>query len=122
MKSKYEITEAELPIMKVLWDNGKMTSPEIFEHLEGNVSTFKTLLKRLVKKGSVKTEEINTRTFWYQPAIDEQAYINHERKGFLQRVFNGSKQKMLLNFVQEEKISKEEIEQLLAMIEGDEEQ
>ena len=44
---KYEITDAELEIMKVLWENGELTLNEIVELLskkeERNKSTIKTL-------------------------------------------------------------------------------
>lgn len=120
MKSKFDITEAELPLMNVLWAYGEMTSPELFTHIDGNLSTLKTLLNRLVQKGSIKTTPINSRTFRYRAAVSKKAYINHERKGFLDRLFDGSKQKMLLNFVREENISKQDIERLFEMIEEEE--
>lgn len=116
-KKKISIADAELPIMKILWDKGELTSPEIFANLEGNKSTLKTLLKRLVEKGAVKASEINARTYRYSAAVSREHYIRRERKNFLQKVFDGSKQKMLLNFVREENISKADIEELLRMIE-----
>lgn len=117
MKVEINIAESELPIMKVLWERGPLTSPEIFEHLEGNKSTLKTLLKRLVEKGAVKTESINARTYRYLPVITQGEYVDRERRGFLQRVFDGSKRQMLMNFVKEEKITREDLEELLNMIE-----
>lgn len=113
------ISPAELPIMKVLWEKGELSSPKIFEEIEGNVSTLKTLLKRLVDKGAVGTHQINSRTYMYYPILSREDYINQERRGFLARVFDGSKNRMLLNFVKEEKISRSDIEKLLEMIEED---
>ena len=56
---KYEITDAELEIMKVLWKNEELTLNEIVEILskkeKKNKSTIKTLLYRLIEKGSVKS-------------------------------------------------------------------
>ena len=49
--------------------------------------------------------------------MTQQEYINSERKSFLQKAFDGSAKKMLLNFVQEENITKEELQQLIDMIE-----
>ncbi len=110
------ITSSELPIMKVLWEKGELSSPEIFENLDGNISTLKTLLKRLVDKGAVGKNKLNSRAYTYYPIVSESEYINSERKGFISRVFDGSKNKMLLNFVKEENISKSDIEKLLEMI------
>ena len=116
MKNKIKIADSELPIMKVLWQNGKLTSPEIFSHLEGNVSTLKTLLKRLVDKGAVEAEEINSRTYRYHAKVTEDEYIRQERRGFLQKLFDGSKEKMLLNFVKEEQITRADLEKLMDII------
>ncbi len=111
------IANSELPIMKVLWKKGEQTSSEIYEDIKGNKSTFKTLLKRLVAKEMVGINEINTRTYSYYPLVTEKEYIAYERKGFLKRVFNGSKNKMLLNFIKEENITKKDLEDLMDMIE-----
>ncbi len=121
MQKKITVTDAELPIMKVLWAKGASTSPEIFESMEGaedkNKSTLKTLLLRLVHKGAVKAEEINGRHYRYIPQITQDQYIATSRRNFLERVFDGSAQKMLINFVREENISKADLERLMDMIE-----
>ncbi len=119
MNNKINIADSELPIMKVIWEHPDLTSPEIFEYLDGNKNTFKTLLQRLVSKGAVKSTEINARTYKYRALISREEYTKYERKGFLQKVFDGSKEKMLLNFVKEEKITKEDLQKLLNMIEED---
>ncbi|MBR5806720.1 MAG: BlaI/MecI/CopY family transcriptional regulator [Oscillospiraceae bacterium] len=117
MKKNITIADSELPIMKILWEKGTLTSPQIFENMHGNKSTLKTLLQRLVTKGAVTAKENTSRTYLYTAAVTQQEYINSERKSFLQKAFDGSAKKMLLNFVQEEKITKEELQQLIDMIE-----
>lgn len=119
MTKKINIANSELPIMKVIWEHPDLTSPEIFEYLDGNKNTFKTLLQRLIAKGAVTSTEINSRVYRYRAAISREEYTRIERKGFLQKVFDGSKEKMLLNFVKEENITKEDIQKLLDMIEED---
>ncbi len=118
-KREINIANSELPIMKVLWQKGELPSPDIFAELDGNVSTLKTLLKRLVDKGEVGKNQLGSRSYTYYAITSEREYINAERKGFLARVFDGSKNKMLLNFVKEENITKEDIKQLLELIEED---
>ncbi len=116
MNNKINIATSELPIMKVLWEKDNQTSPEIFANIEGNISTLKTLLKRLVDKGAIKVDEINSRTYCYSAIISKNDYIKSEQKGFLNRVFDGSKEKMLLSFVSEENITKDDLQQLMDMI------
>lgn len=117
MKRRIAIADAELPIMKVLWDKDALTSPEIFADMPGNKSTLKTLLKRLVDKGAVRAEQISSRTYRYSAVVSREEYVNYERGGFLQKVFDGSREKMLLNFVKEEHMTREELEKLLDLIE-----
>lgn len=112
------INNSELPIMKVLWKRDGITSPEILSEVTGNKNTIKTLLSRLVERGAVRIEEINQRTYRYFFVVTEDEYINSQREKFLQRVFDGSTEKMLLNFVKEENITAEDLRKLVEMIEG----
>lgn len=115
MKSIH-ITEAELPIMKLIWQKGEITSSEILSEVGGNKSTVKTLLSRLVKKGAVNTRECG-RGFCYTAAIGEESYIKAESRSFLNNFFEGSAKKLLLNFINEEQISAKELEELLGELE-----
>lgn len=119
MKRQISIADAELPIMKVLWEKGELTSPEIFANMTGNKSTLKTLLQRLVAKGAVSAAEINARTYRYSSIVSREEYTRQERIGFLHKVFDGSAQKMLLNFVREENITRDDLQKLAEMIEED---
>jgi BlaI family penicillinase repressor len=117
MAKPITITDSELPIMKVLWARGASTSPEILESIDGNSSTLKTLLLRLVQKGAVETEERTTRAYLYRPKITQDEYIAKTRKNFLQKAFDGSAEKLLFNFVREENVTKEDLQRLIEMME-----
>jgi len=117
MSTKILINDCELPIMKALWKKDGVTSPEIFAGVSGNKSTLKTLLARLVERGAVRAEEINQRTYRYYAVVTEDDYIEGQRETFLQKVFDGSAEKMLINFVKEENISADALRRLVDMIE-----
>jgi BlaI family penicillinase repressor len=123
MSNKVQITDAELEIMKVLWERGTATSPMILADISKggnrNRNTVKTLLLRLVQKGAVKYEEINSRTYKYTPIITKDEYTSYSSDTFLNKIFGGSVDKMLLNFVRDEKISKESLQRLIDLIEED---
>lgn len=118
---KYEITDAELEIMKVLWENEELTLNEIVEKLsqkeKRNKSTIKTLLYRLVEKQSVKSNAKEKRENTFQAIIRQEEFLKRENESFLEKLYNGSTNKLLLNFVEEKKISKKDIEDLLELIE-----
>ena len=116
MQKKTIINDSELPIMKVLWHRDGIALPEILAQLNGNKSTLKTLLGHLVNRGAVRVEEITQRSFRYFAAVSEAEYIAGQRRHFLQKVFDGSAEKMLLNFVREENISPEDLQGLLDQI------
>ncbi len=116
-KKNISIADSELPVMKLLWEKGTLSGSEILSEIEGNKSTIKTLLQRLVAKGAVKAEAVNSRTYLYTAAVEKQDYINHRRTGFIQKLFDGSAKNMLLNFVKEENITKEDLQRLMDMIE-----
>ncbi len=118
-KKNITIADSELPVMKLLWEKGTLSGSEILARIEGNKSTIKTLLQRLVAKGAVTAEVVNSRTYLYTAAVEKQEYINSRRTGLIQKMFDGSAKKMLLNFVQEEKITKEDLQRLMDMIEED---
>ena len=117
MPKKIVINDCELPIMKALWQTNGITSAEIFSDIKGNRSTLKTLLSRLVERGAVRAEEISRRSYRYFALVTEDDYIDGQRKSFLQKVFDGSAEKMLLNFVKEENISADALRRLVDLIE-----
>ncbi len=121
MQKKINIGDSELPILKALWQKGPCTSPEIFEGMDKNPSTLKTLLGRLVEKGAVEAQPINSRTYRYRALLTEDEYIRSARRSFLRTVFDGSREKMLMNFVTEEHVTKEDLQRLMQLIDDKEE-
>ena len=122
-KKKHEITDAELEIMKVLWNHSELTLNEIVENLskeeKKNKSTIKTLLYRLIEKESVKSNTNNKKENTFQATITKEEYLKKSNESFLKKLYNGSTSKLLLNFVEEKKISKKDLEDLLDLIESE---
>ncbi len=124
MQDKYDITDSELEIMQVLWSNGACGLTEIVEELdkikERNKNTVKTLLYRLVDKGAVKSKKSTGQGFLYSATITEKKYLAKANTSFLQRLYKGNVQKLLLNFVEDKTVSKEELQKLVDMLESEE--
>ena len=120
---KYEITEEKLEIMKLLWEKGELTLNEIVELLskkeKKNKSTVKTLLYRLIEKKSVKSIINKKKENTYRAEIEKEKYLKKENESFLEKLYNGSTNKLLLNFVEEKKITKKDLEDLLNLIESE---
>lgn len=121
MKDKYDITDGELEIMQVLWKNGEMGLAEIIEELDKtkvrNKNTVKTLLYRLVDKGSVVSKKVDKQGFVYSATITEKKYLSKANGSFLDKLYKGSVEKLLLNFVEDKTVSKEELKKLIDILE-----
>ena len=121
MENKYNITDAELEIMKELWENKQLSLNELTEELNKkeprNKNTIKTLLYRLIEKSAVKSINKNQKENEFKANISKEKYLKKENQSFLNKLYNGNTSNMLLNFVENKEISKEELKKLIEMIE-----
>lgn len=124
MQSKYDITDAELEIMQVLWEKRKCSLNEIVEELNNkedkNRNTIKTLLRRLILKGSVESKKTSLRGTVYIPKVKKERFLYNQNENFVQKLYDGSTGNLLLNFVENKKISKEELQKLIDILESEE--
>ena len=116
-----KISEAEWEVMKIVWSKASpCTANEIVDALEGiadwKPNTVKTLITRLVKKRALGYEE-ERRMYLYYPLVGEDTCIKSETKSFVKRVFGGALKPMLVTFLQDEKLSQDEIEELKQLLE-----
>lgn len=119
MKKIPQISEAEFEVMKIVWKHAPINTNEITEKLTETTSwgpkTIQTLIKRLVTKGAL-TYEKQSRIFVYTPLVEEKEYIGQESHSFLKRFYNGNLTAMVSAFMEEDRLSKEEIEALKALL------
>ena len=120
MNKKYNITDAELEIMNLLWEEEALTLNEIVKKLskgeEKNKNTIKTLVYRLIEKGSVESIIGEEKQNKFKAIVSKEKLLKKENENFLKRLYNGSTNKLLLNFVEEKKISKKDLQDLLDLI------
>ena len=113
------LTEKEMELMEILWNNGGMTMRELYELLpepRTHFNTISTFIRRLEEEGFVKHEALGGRLFRYQAALSKWDYEKREQKSFLGRFFNGSRMDFVRHLVKEEEISKEELQELMDLI------
>ena len=111
-----QISDAEWEVMKVLWNKSPITSSEIIEELKDkthwNPKTIHTLIRRLVDKGAIKASKSNNKYYLFQPAVTEKECTRLETKSFIKKVYNGSFNRLVANFIKDEKLSSKEIDEL----------
>lgn len=115
-----KISEAEWEVMKVIWNNSPCSANYVIENLESRMDwkpkTIKTLISRLVKK-EVLAFEIEGRSYNYYPLVKKEDCIKEESKSFLHKVFNGVAKDMVLNFIEDDDLTNEDIEDLKKILE-----
>jgi BlaI family penicillinase repressor len=113
------ISNAEWEVMRVLWAKAPATASDIVKALGSSTSwkpkTIMTLLNRLVKKGAIGFQK-KGRAYDYFPRVDEARLVKAASRSFLQRVYGGALQPLLSNFIEEAKLTADEIEDLQRLL------
>ena len=118
-KKSLTLTEAELPIMEVLWDKGVATVGEVAEGLSKDravaYNTVLTLMRILERKGYVQHTK-DGRAFVYQPVVGRGEASRTAVRQLLNRFFNDSPELLVLNLLHDEAMDEQEIERLRGLI------
>lgn len=114
-----QISEAEFEVMKVVWNYAPINTNEITERLTKTTAwspkTIHTLIKRLTNKGAL-TYEKQGRIFVYTPLVKQDEYIGQESSSFLKRFYNGDITSMLSSYLEQDRLSKDDIDSLRALL------
>ena len=102
MKSLPPITEAEYEVMKIVWHYAPISTNEITEKLTQEV-----------------TYEKQSRVFVYTPLVKENEYVGQQSKSFLKRFFNGDITAMVSSFLENDRLTEDEIDSLRSLLSKD---
>jgi predicted transcriptional regulator len=113
------LTDQELEIMKIVWDRNEATVRDVYEALlqkrKVAYTTVMTMMNILEQKGHLrKTQE--DRAYVYRSTKPRNQVLRGMVREFVNRVFNGSAEPLLLHLVEDKKLSEEDIEEIRAMI------
>jgi|SRR5690349_14858019 len=110
-----QISDSEWEVMKAVWDGGPLSAGEVVQRVASDKNwkprTIKTLLNRLVKKGAVAFE-IEGRRYIYRARIARDAVVRRETRSFLSRVFDGAAAPAIVHFLEQGRLTPDEIRQL----------
>lgn len=120
VKETPKISDAEWEVMKAIWEKSPQTSSEIIEKTKPatkwSPKTIHTLIGRLVNKGALGVNK-ETQLYTYYPLVSEEKCKKEETRNFLKKVYDGSLNLLLVNFIKDEDLSSKEIEELKALLE-----
>src|SRR5262245_21264565 len=110
-----QISDAEWIVMNVVWERAPVTANQVVAALEDRADwkpkTIHTLLRRLVQKGALGFEK-KGREHLFQPLVDAQHCRHVASRSFLHRLFGDEIAPFLATFLEHEKLTRSEIEEL----------
>jgi len=110
-------TDAELAILRVLWARGPSTVRQVAEQMgrEGGYTTVLKLLQIMTEKRLVRRDE-SSRTHVYEAALTQDQTERQLVSDLLDRVFDGSAVKLVLQALAATKSSPEELDEIKKLI------
>lgn len=120
-KKRETITDAELGVMRLLWESGDLTAREIREQLypDGGDSahgTVQKLLQRLESKAFVERDRSGFAHI-FRAAVTEKAYAGGQLRSLADKLTGGSVVPFLTHLVESKGISKSELRELQKLFE-----
>ena len=116
-----QISDAELVVMKVVWEKAPVTANRVVEALEDQIhwkpKTVHTLLRRLVQKRALAFDK-KGREHHFRPLVDADEYAHAASRSFLRRFFDGEMAPFLACFLERERLTRGEIEELKRILDG----
>ena len=109
------LTGQELKIMKVVWRLETATVRQVYEELLKQrriaYTTVMTMMNILEQKGYLKKRQ-GDRAFVYTPSRPEKQVIRAMVREFVDRVFNGAAEPLLLHLVEDDQLTKAELDEI----------
>lgn len=117
----------ELAVMKVIWRKGSATVRDVYETLRASrpiaYTTVMTTMNILEEKGFLGKTRVD-RAYSYKPVRSRQQVVSAMVRDFVNRVFDGAAQPLMLHLAKSEKLTPEEraeLKRLIDQVEPEEE-
>lgn len=112
-KRSNTLTEAELRLMKILWQRGESAVGDLVTAVGASLAytSVLTTVRILEQKGYVRHRQ-EGRAFIYSPCVAEHEASRSEVRHMMQRFFGDSRERLMLSLLGDEEVSREELERL----------
>ncbi len=101
--------------MKIVWEFERATVRDVYESLLKRrriaYTTVMTMMKILETKGYLKKSQ-EDRAYVYRPSQPKQSVVRAMVREFVNRVFNGSAEPLLVHLVEEKGLTEEELAEI----------
>jgi predicted transcriptional regulator len=117
------LTEQELEIMKVVWGLKRATVRDVYEALRERrkiaYTTVMTMMNILEAKKHLK-KRVQDRAYVYQATRPRREVIKAMVREFVERVFNGSAEPLLVHLIKDRQLSQKDLQKIVRTIEESE--
>jgi BlaI family penicillinase repressor len=115
-----ELGDAELEVLKALWEAGPGTVRQVLESLHARgrkvaYTTVLTVLSRLEQKGYVASDKSGL-AYIYRAKVSRQKVVGSRLKAMVEQLYDGAAAPLVLHLMESERFTPEEIEQLQSLI------
>lgn len=114
-----KLTNKEEEIMHILWRLEKAFVKDVLEEIKGekpHYNTLSTIIRNLEDKGYVAYNAYG-KTHQYYPTVSKEDYRKRFFNNVIDNYFNSSYKNVVSFFAKEEKISVEELKEIIQLIE-----
>lgn len=112
-----KLFDSEIKVMEVIWREGDTTAKRISdvlnEEIGWNMNTTYTLIKRCIKKGAIERSEPS---FICHALIAKEQVQENETNELINKIYDGSVDKLFASLVGRKKLSPQQIEALKAIV------
>src|SRR5579862_4980740 len=120
-KKPSQLTEAELRLMKIVWQKGQATVSEVVEALPKNLdlayNTVLTTLRILESKGFLAhVKAKNARAFVYRPLVGREEATRGAVRQLLAKFFGDSPEALVLNLLEHETLDADEVKKIRQLL------
>ena len=120
-KRSITLTEAELRLMKLLWQLGESAVGNLVEALPDGehlaYNSVLTTIRILEQKGYVR-HRVEGRAYIYKACVEEHEAGRSEVRNMMRRFFGNSRERLLLSLLEDEEITPTELKRLKEAIEN----
>jgi BlaI family penicillinase repressor len=116
-----QMTPLELEIMQVLWEKGPANVQTVQKELKRELAytTVQTMLTVLHRKKRVK-RILKDKAYIYRPAVSRNKFTGQALREFVDRVFGGSAEGLVVSLLQEKQLTPERLKALHELLDKEE--
>ncbi|TWU04588.1 BlaI/MecI/CopY family transcriptional regulator [Stieleria varia] len=111
-KKRYELTKCEAEVMDVVWERGTLTVNDVLEAIDRDLAytTVMTTLRILETKKIVRRGKKVGRAYSYSARVSREQVREGMVKSLADQLFGGSVRSLVLNLLESDVVSAEDIE------------